>query len=268
MPKLFFAKMKGLSKKNSISLILLIAILVLLWNGYPFHRPQKALNHLQKITFQTNGILTSQWLQQQLHISKKANLFYLNTPSICQKLSAYSQIKQVRIEKLYPDILKISIVERIPIAKIVVNIQNQKKLYLLDGEDGTFFSPIGDHHLAHLKPIILEVKWSSSQQTPEFPKLPSPQNLHKFFEEIQKTAPDIWRSVAYIDLRNYCSSMKNPTPKIIFHTRQNIDLIFSPLNPTKQILRIAFLLHSRLHNSLNIIKQIDISSGDAIVTYR
>ena len=64
-------------------------------------------NELKKVQFSTNGTITSKWLANNLGLKKGLDLFDLDILEIRTKLENVQQIKDVSIEKNFPDGTKI-----------------------------------------------------------------------------------------------------------------------------------------------------------------
>ena len=99
-------------------------------------------NELKKVQFSTNGTITSKWLANNLELKKGLDLFDLDILELRTKLENVQQIKEVSIEKIFPDTLLIKIEERVPILKFLVIKNGQKKLLFVDKNDGEIFELI------------------------------------------------------------------------------------------------------------------------------
>ena len=94
---------------------------------------------IQKIKIEGNSILNSDEIIQNLNFLYRENLFLLNLKDIEKKLKKETFIESFSLKKIYPNILKIIIVEKKP----VVVLQNKKKkFYISDKGDFIDFQDI------------------------------------------------------------------------------------------------------------------------------
>ena len=95
--------------------------------------------NIQKIEIEGNSILNSDEIIQKLNFLHRENLFFLNLEDIEENLKDETFIESFRLKKIYPNILKITIVEKEPIAVL----QNKKKkFYISDKGDFIDFQDI------------------------------------------------------------------------------------------------------------------------------
>ena len=94
---------------------------------------------IQKIEIEGNSILNSDEIVQKLNFLYRENLFFLNLKDIEKNLKNKIFIESFSLKKIYPNTLKIIIVEKEPIAVL----QNKKKkFYISDKGDFIDFQDI------------------------------------------------------------------------------------------------------------------------------
>ena len=79
--------------------------------------------NIKQIIIENNLILKSNEIEQKLNFLYKTNLLTLNTKKIEKKLKEITFVESFSIKKIYPNILKIILTEKVPIAIL----QNKKK---------------------------------------------------------------------------------------------------------------------------------------------
>ena len=86
--------------------------------------------NIQKIIVENNLILDSNKIKERLNFLYKENLFFFKTKNIAENLKNETLIKSFSIKKIYPNTLKLIIVERKPIAIL----QNKKKKFYISDQ--------------------------------------------------------------------------------------------------------------------------------------
>ena len=94
---------------------------------------------IKKIEIEGNSILNSDEIIQKINFLYRENLFFLNLKDIEKNLNNETFIESFSLKKIYPDILKIIIVEKKP---IVVLQNKKKKFYISDKGDFIDFQDI------------------------------------------------------------------------------------------------------------------------------
>ena len=85
-----------------------------------------------------NSVINDEEIIKKLDFLYKENLFFLNTEKIKKNLEDETFIESYYIKKIYPDKLKLSIIEKVPIA---VLINKKKKFYISNkGDRINFFN--------------------------------------------------------------------------------------------------------------------------------
>ena len=88
--------------------------------------------YIQKIEIENTYIVSSDQIKKNLRFLYKENLFFLNLKDIEKNLKQESFVESFSVKKIYPNTLKIIIVEKEPIAVL----QNKKKkFYISDKGD-------------------------------------------------------------------------------------------------------------------------------------
>jgi len=115
-------------RKSPYGLILLL-ILLTTYNPKLDFIINSNLN-IQKIIVENNLILDSNKIKEKLNFLYKENLFFFKTKNIVENLKNETFIKSFSIKKIYPNTLKLIIVERKPIAIL----QNKKKKFYISDQ--------------------------------------------------------------------------------------------------------------------------------------
>ena len=124
-------------KKQLLGLILLLIL-------FTTYTPNFNLNtdtdlNIKKIKIENNSILSSDEIKKKLNFLLNENLFLLNVNEIQKSLEELDFIESFSVKKIYPNEIRITIIEKKPIAVL----QNKKeKYYISDRGDTINFKKI------------------------------------------------------------------------------------------------------------------------------
>ena len=122
-------------KKSLISFFILFILLTTYIPKFDFNENFNFF--IKEIQLVGNSIIKEEEIIERLDFLYKENLFFLNTETIKRNLKDKTFIESYYIKKIYPDKLKLSIIEKVPIAVVV----NKKKIYISNkGDHINFFN--------------------------------------------------------------------------------------------------------------------------------
>ena len=212
-------------------------------------------NELKKVQFSTNGTITSKWLANNLELKKGLDLFDLDILELRTKLENVQQIKEVSIEKIFPDTLLIKIEERVPILKFLVIKNGQKKLLFVED-------------LSHILSANLLLKQNSSS-VGRFIPISGINKINGLINVLINDFPEIFSKVKCLDLRDYDSRDDAQWSRIKLELDNGIIAVLGNENFSNQLMHLEFLIEEKCKNNLHNIKKIDVTSlKDAIVEYK
>ncbi len=87
---------------------------------------------IKKITIENNKIIKEEEIKEKLSFLYETNFFFLRTKNIEKKLKEIQFIESYQIKKIYPNNLKIKIIEKKPIA--IIQRMKQKKYFTAKGD--------------------------------------------------------------------------------------------------------------------------------------
>lgn len=133
-----------------------------------------------------DGVLDSAWLARTLELRPGVSLMELDLEKLCERVRTDHQVLTVNMRKIFPDRLEVQITERIPVARIRVDLGGVQRDLLvardgivffgtgfdpimirtlpwLDGislaRDGAWFAPIG--HMDVVAKLLAEAQFSA-----------------------------------------------------------------------------------------------------------
>ena len=114
---------------------LIIGLLLLfLFSTYNIKVNKTFFSNLQikKITIENNKIIKEEEIKEKLSFLYETNFFFLRTKNIEKKLKEIQFIESYQIKKIYPNNLRIKIIEKKPIA--IIQRMKQKKYFTDRGD--------------------------------------------------------------------------------------------------------------------------------------
>lgn len=94
---------------------------------------QTPLFALKEYPIETDGVLTSIEIQQTANVRPGQNLLALDLPAIRERLRMHPRIEDASVERVLPATLRLTIRERIPVARVnVLSAKGVEVHYLLD----------------------------------------------------------------------------------------------------------------------------------------
>ena len=108
--------------------------LLLLFSTYNIKFNQNFFSNLQvdNITIENNKIVKEREIKEKLAFLYKTNFFLLRTKKIEKKLREIEFIESFQIKKIYPNNLRIKIIEKKPIA--IIQKMKKKKYFTTKGD--------------------------------------------------------------------------------------------------------------------------------------
>lgn len=78
----------------------------------------RGASFLTKVLFQTDGALDQTWLAKVTNLNRRVQLMDINIFDLKSKLEAFDQVSNAEVNRIFPDSLKIELMEEQPICKI------------------------------------------------------------------------------------------------------------------------------------------------------
>ena len=143
-------KLRRIRKALNIgSIIFLIAVIsgtIIFLVKYSAHTAQRSIASqtlpIERIEFNTNGVLTNQWLSSVVQLKMGTRLAEADISIIKAQLEAVGQVHFASVERVFPDALRIDIKEYKPIMRLVIEEPNKKRQLRIISSVGTIYQGI------------------------------------------------------------------------------------------------------------------------------
>jgi cell division protein FtsQ len=99
---------------------------------------------LKQVVFSADGVLDRAWLDQNLALPKNASLMKLDLAALESRLLASGQVQAVVLRRRFTDnALVVTVQERLPIARLMVQVGESSPRPLLVARDGVVYDGVG-----------------------------------------------------------------------------------------------------------------------------
>ncbi|MBO5254914.1 MAG: FtsQ-type POTRA domain-containing protein [Opitutales bacterium] len=207
---------------------------------------------IKHIEFKTDGLITARWIGNYIKLKKNIKLADVNIFAIKNALENLTQVKTAKVERIYPNKLRVTISEYMPMAKFITEIDMRTVLYAISPE-GVFYEPICmNEKFIEKLPLITGYQINFNGRSPQ--DLKCAQKIVDFLAYTQAHMPmNRWKSINVRELGSV-------TNLIVATTEDDIKIIFAAKDYPKQFERIEYIMrYYAKENKRQEIKQIDLS---------
>ncbi|MDR2812252.1 MAG: FtsQ-type POTRA domain-containing protein [Puniceicoccales bacterium] len=220
-----------------------------------------------QIKFQTNGTLNEQWLRSFLAFPRGVDIMDVDIFAMKQKMDRCSQVKTVRIERQFPDTIKVTLTECIPILRILVREGHLHREMFVDGE-GIVFSCQNIQEIDRKMMPFLSGTTLKRIGDGQYEKVEA---VEKVCELLTLAKTKYWPIYAQMEVISIEKLRKKNVPWSRINVRCHCAsaVIFKDSNFDEQLKRLSFILSTqKVRNNLPV-ERIDLSFGkDAVINFR
>jgi len=209
---------------------------------------------IKRIEMKTDGAISGAWLNSYLKIPRGSKLSEVNIFEVKRALDMLTQIRSSKVERVYPDVLRITISEHKPAAKIVLKIDYENRLYAVSPE-GVFFRPtnIPAETLDSLKFITgLNPRFEGGKPA-NYENMPA---LVEFLDAAQKRMPAEYAKWKSVDV-SQAESITLPLFTVEYES--SVKCVFKKGDYRRQFDRLEYILRYMKENPIEAVEKIDLT---------
>jgi cell division septal protein FtsQ len=222
---------------------------------------------VNQIKFQTNGVLNEQWLRSFFSFPRGIDIMAVDIFAIKQKIERCSQVKEAHIERQFPDTIKVTLVERIPILRVLVCEGQLHREMFVDGE-GVIFSC---EKIAEIEQKMMPFLSGTTLKRTGNDQYEKVEALEKVCELLTLAKMRYWPIYAQMEVVSIEKLRKKNVPWSRINVRCHCasSVIFKDSDFDEQLKRLSFILSTqKVRNNLPV-ERIDLSFGkDAVINFR
>lgn len=251
--------------------VLLIALLaaVIAWGTWEIRRTvhgdktaiASPVTHmaLRDIVLITDGVLSQEWLVKTLAIPANTSLMELDLFALRDRLLRNGQIAGADLKRDFPDTLVVSLQERAPVLRAIVQESGAGPRSLLIARDGVAYEGSGYESLMiNALPFLDGVKLVRGPIG--FVPIEGMADVSDMISAAQNNAPHLfrsWRVVSLARLHDY--------NEIVVRTRDIPEIVFNRHEDfTRQLARLDYIVDYTRTQSEATVRKVDLSIGTQV----
>lgn len=211
---------------------------------------------LATIDIQTNGSLPESLILEKLDIPSDANLLSVDLGELKSRLESIGQVENVVVSRRFPDALEVTIVEREPIVRLLVQGAHTEKQTLYADKTGVVFKAERlDPSVSERLPFIFGIKLAKNDRG--FSQIAEIEPLADLLSEARAIAPHLysrWQVVSLEEENKVIAKGKSPK-QVVFD--RNSDF-------RDQLGRLDYILDDLRGTVREPLKSIDLTLGDQV----
>lgn len=181
---------------------------------------------VRNVTLRTDGVLDQAWLTTTLALPKNISLMELDLNALRERLLANGQVRTVLLTRKFPDTLAVVIEERLPVARIKVQVGENKPEIFLVARDGVVFPGICQQEKVIETMPYLDGVPLKRTRTGGFVPIDGMGLVADLLGTAHGNVPDLYRSWTIISLARLASDgeiivRSTQVPQIIFGLRED-----------------------------------------------
>ncbi|MGA2053145.1 MAG: FtsQ-type POTRA domain-containing protein [Opitutales bacterium] len=219
---------------------------------------------LQRVDFQSDGVLTEDWARAQLGVKNGDLLPQYDLFALQKHLLATAQVREAFVERVLPDTLRIRVSERRPLLRLAVDDgAGGYKPYLV-ARDGTVYE-------GNLYPdsLLHSLQWLAGAKLHRLPNggltpIPGLEPVGNLLTQAKAGVPELAAQWQVVDLSGYDPRPQAPLSLIKVRSSNLGELVFLAGDFHRQLDRLA-LIAQDLHDKQITPRGVDLSLDEQAV---
>jgi cell division protein FtsQ len=232
------------------------------WESDParLKEPVKAVP-LRQIVFATDGVLERAWLDQTLALPASASLMTLDLSALESRLLASGQVQSVVLRRRFADnTLMVTVQERTPVARVMVQIGEASPRMRLVARDGVVYEGVG-----YERTVLERLLWLDGIQLRRtaksgFEPIEGMERVAGLLTAAQGLIPLLCADWQVLSLARLASDQEiivrsQEIPEIIFEARGDLP---------RQLAKLAYIVESLKAHDAPPVKRVNLALGGQV----
>lgn len=232
------------------------------WESDParLKEPVKAVP-LRQIVFATDGVLERAWLDQTLALPANASLMTLDLSALENRLLASGQVQSVVLRRRFADnTLMVTVQERTPVARVMVQIGEASPRMRLVARDGVVYEGVG-----YERTVLERLPWLDGIQLRRaaksgFEPIEGMERVAGLLTAAQGLIPLLCADWQVVSLARLASDQE-----IIVRSREIPEIIFDARGDfPRQLAKLAYIVESLKAHDAPPMKRVNLALGGQV----
>ena len=216
---------------------------------------------LRQVVFSTDGVLDRAWLDRTLELPRNASLTTLDLTVLERRLLAAGQAQSVVLRRQFSDnTLAVTVQERTPIARLMVQLGNASPSRWLAARDGVIYQGVGYEPAALERLPWLDGVALRRTEPQGFAPIAGMEEVARLLNAAEGLVPEIgagWQvvSLARLESDQELIVRSRDVPEIIFDTR---------VSYARQLAKLAYIVDSLRQHGNPPMARIDFAVGSQV----
>lgn len=216
---------------------------------------------VEKIIFDTDGVLPDAWLGQVIELRRDTTLMEIDIHQMKEQLESHGQVKTASVEREFPNALKIIVTEREPVLRMRVMGDDENPELRIVGRDGVLYKGVG-YSKSSLRqlPFVVPFRKVDGSVLP----MNGVETVAELLDVARETQYEFYKTWQLVDLKYFSGDEDAPGQVIEVKTSLVPRIIFG-LNSdfSQQLDRLGVILNYVQSRGNPAIKRIDLSLLDS-----
>lgn len=212
---------------------------------------------IRDYTLRTDGVLGRDWVVRTLALPPAASLMELDLVALKRLLEASGQVSKAVIERRFPDVLGVTLQERMPVARIMARIGDAAPVVFLVARDGIVYSGAGyDPAMIEGLPFLDGVRLT--REGAGFVPVEGMTSVADLLGTAQGNTPDLYRTFKVVSLARFADDRT-----LIVKSTEVDAIIFGASSDGfyKQLARLDYILDEARRHGPGQLKTVNLAIG-------
>ena len=221
---------------------------------------------IEKILFDTNGVLPDGWLSSVVDLQPGMSLMDADIHSLKSRLEMEGQVESASVERVFPNALRINITEHSPVMRLAVATADGRARQRIVAMDGSVYDGIGYGKAAmNSLPFVQPFQHSNGSYMP----MRGIRRVGDLLNIARQSQPAIFSTWQVVSLEHYSGDLDMPGQIIEVRSQLVPRILFSAsIDFGRQLDRLEYILRYVKQHGNPSMERIDLSlRGSAAVQF-